>query len=68
MKTIRLAAGRGLRLNNLTEEMPKCLIEINKKPLLDRQLEVLNSCNINDIAIVKGYKEEKILDLLRPQY
>ena len=62
MNAIILAAGRGSRLKNLTDEIPKCLIEINKKSLLDRQLEVLNSCNINNIAIVKGYKEEKILD------
>ena len=62
MNAIILAAGRGSRLKNLTDERPKCLIEINKKSLLDRQLEVLNSCNINNIAIVKGYKEEKILD------
>tara|TARA_B100000900_G_C20549292_1_gene704032 strand:+ start:671 stop:1390 length:720 start_codon:yes stop_codon:yes gene_type:complete len=62
MNAIILAAGRGSRLKNLTDEIPKCLIEINKKSLLDRQLEVLNSCNINNISIVKGYKAEKISD------
>lgn len=58
MKAIILAAGRGSRMKNLTEERPKCLVELRGKALLDWQLEALQAAGITDIAIVTGYKRE----------
>jgi choline kinase len=58
MKAIILAAGRGSRMKNLTEERPKCLVELRGKALLDWQLEALHGAGITDIAIVTGYKRE----------
>jgi choline kinase len=58
MKAIILAAGRGSRMENLTEERPKCLVELRGKPLLDWQLEALNTAGISEVAIVTGYKRE----------
>lgn len=58
MKAIILAAGRGSRMKNLTDERPKCLAELRGKPLLDWQLTALREAGINDIAIVTGYKRE----------
>ena len=58
MKAIILAAGRGSRMKSLTAEKPKCLVEINGKPLLEWQLEALRGAGVNDIAIVTGYKKE----------
>ncbi len=58
MKAIILAAGRGSRMKNLTDEQPKCLVELRGKALLDRQLEALRAAGIADIAIVTGYKRE----------
>lgn len=58
MKAIILAAGRGSRMKDLTEERPKCLVELRGKALLDWQLEALRAAGINDIAIVTGYKRE----------
>ena len=58
MKAIILAAGRGSRMKSLTDEKPKCLIELNGKPLLEWQLEALRGAGIEDIAIVTGYKKE----------
>jgi hypothetical protein len=63
MKAIILAAGRGSRLKNLTDEKPKCLIEVRGKSLLNWQLEALNSADISDIAIVTGYKRELLANL-----
>ena len=40
-KLIILAAGRGSRINRLTKENPKALIEINKRSLLSYQLKFL---------------------------
>jgi len=60
MRAIILAAGRGSRLKSLTEDKPKCLIQLDKKPLLEWQLEALRGANITDIGIVVGYLSEKI--------
>jgi choline kinase len=60
MKAIILAAGRGSRMKNLTEERPKCLVELRGKTLLDWQLEALRDAGITDIAIVTGYKREQL--------
>lgn len=58
MKAIILAAGRGSRMKNMTDEQPKCLIELRGKPLLEWQLAALRAGGIDEIAIVTGYKKE----------
>lgn len=60
MKAIILAAGRGSRMKNMTKEMPKCLLKIRGKSLLERQLEAIRKAGITDIAIVTGYKHKLI--------
>ena len=62
MKAIILAAGRGSRMKNLTDECPKCLVELRGKPLLDWQLKALREAGITEIAIVTGYKRELLID------
>tara|TARA_B100000035_G_scaffold278357_1_gene257276 strand:- start:23986 stop:24705 length:720 start_codon:yes stop_codon:yes gene_type:complete len=62
MRAIILAAGRGSRLNNITKDKPKCLVEINKKTLLERQIDTFKKSNIIKISIVKGYLHEKIIN------
>tara|TARA_B100000989_G_scaffold53782_1_gene36049 strand:- start:16269 stop:16991 length:723 start_codon:yes stop_codon:yes gene_type:complete len=63
MNVIILAAGRGSRLKNLTKTIPKCLLKINEKSLLSRQLNIYNSINeIHEIAIVRGYLGERVKD------
>jgi len=58
MKAIILAAGRGSRMKDLTDDRPKCLVELRGKALLDWQLEALRSAGIVEIAIVTGYKRQ----------
>ena len=60
MKAIILAAGRGSRMNTLTDERPKCLVEVRGKPLLQWQLHALREAGISDIAIVTGYRREML--------
>jgi len=59
-KAIIIAAGLGSRLNPLTNDKPKCLLEIASKSILQHQIDTLRSCAIVDISVVKGYKKEKI--------
>lgn len=60
VKAVILAAGRGSRLGNLTDDRPKCMVELWGKPLLHWQLEALRGAGIEDVTIVRGYMAEKI--------
>lgn len=66
MKAVILAAGKGVRMLPLTLDRPKPLIEINGKPFLMHLLERLHTAGFEDkdIAIVVGYKGEKIEEFL----
>jgi len=58
VKAIILAAGRGSRMKSLTDDRPKCLVELRGKSLLEWQLDALRAAGITEIAIVTGYKRE----------
>ncbi len=58
MRAILLAAGRGSRMQHMTDAQPKCLVEVHGKPLLEWQLAALRAAGIDDIAIVTGYRRE----------
>ena len=60
MKVIILAAGKGERLYPLTKDIPKCMVKLFGKSILERQIEVFKQSKINQIVIVTGYKREKI--------
>ena len=59
MKAIFIAAGKGSRLGSLTNNLPKPLVDVNGKSIIERQINLLSKKNINDIVIVTGYKKEK---------
>ena len=61
MKAIILAAGQGTRLRPLTDDRPKCLVELAGRPLLDYQLEVLRAGGIKDIYVVAGYRADQVV-------
>ena len=67
MNAIILAAGMGTRLRPLTNEIPKCMVEVKGIPLVERQIQFLHEAGIQDITLVSGYKAEK-LDYLREKY
>ena len=56
MKAIIVAAGPGSRLMPITDERPKCLLEIGGKTILERALEALKENGVEDIVVVRGYK------------
>lgn len=60
MKAIILASGVGKRLQPLTNYIPKPLIRVRDKTILDYQLESLIRYGINDIVITTGPFKEKI--------
>lgn len=60
MKAIILAAGRGSRMKSMTNDMPKCLVPLKNRPLLDWQISALREAGIAEIAIVTGYRREML--------
>lgn len=60
MKAIILAAGRGSRMKEKTEILPKCLTELWGKSLLEWQIMALKTAGINEIGIVTGYHSDEI--------
>lgn len=55
-----LAAGRGRRLGAKVEEVPKCLLRVGGKTLLDHQLDMLESAGVRDICVVAGYQKRSV--------
>ena len=60
MRAILLCAGRGSRLDPLTRDQPKCLVEVAGKPILQHQLDALHASGIDDVAVVGGYRMARI--------
>ena len=58
MKIVVLAAGEGSRLRPLTNKVPKCMVKIKGKPIIDHQLDCYKQIGVDDIVIVKGYLAE----------
>ena len=60
MKALFLAGGMGTRLKPLTDEVPKPMVPIMNKPLLERSMANLKTYGISDIVISAGYKAKYI--------
>ena len=65
MKAIILAGGRGKRLRPITDKIPKPLIPINNKPLIERTIKYLKKYGITEIIISIGYKSDIIEKFLK---
>lgn len=60
MQLVILAGGLATRLFPLTSKVPKSMLEINKRPFLEYQLELLKEYEIKDVLLCLGYKGELI--------
>ena len=60
MKALLLAAGLGTRLRPITNIVPKCLVPINGKPLLEYWLENLSKVGIDEFLINTSYLSEEV--------
>lgn len=68
MKAVILAAGIASRLRPLTDDMPKCLLKVGEKNILELTIDNIIANNINEVIIVTGYFEEKIKDFVSKKY
>jgi choline kinase len=55
MKAIIIAAGRGRRLMPYTDQMPKCLVPVDDRTILDIQLEAFRAHGVDEVVIIRGY-------------
>jgi len=60
MRALILAAGRGSRMGRLADNRPKCLVELEGKPLIERQIAALRRGGADEIGVVRGYRAEMI--------
>lgn len=64
MKAVILAGGFGKRLRPLTESIPKPLVEIGGKTILERQIEWLGNNDVKEIILCIGFLKDKIIEYI----
>ena len=60
MKSVILAAGKGTRMRDLTNEVPKPMLRVEGQPILEHILRGLIASGIREFCIVTGYRAEAI--------
>ena len=60
MRALILAAGRGRRMGTVGDDRPKCLVELDGRPLLDRQIAALRRGGAQEIGVVRGYRSDML--------
>lgn len=55
MKTVIMAGGKGTRIASVASDIPKPMIKVCGKPILEYQIECLKRYHLTDITIVVGY-------------
>jgi phosphoenolpyruvate phosphomutase len=59
--SIILAATRGNALGELTEDRPKCMLDVGGEALLHRQVKALHRRGVLDVTVVTGYKDDAVV-------
>jgi glucose-1-phosphate thymidylyltransferase len=65
MKAVILAAGEGKRLRPFTETMPKVMLPVANRPVLEYVFDAVKDSGIDEIITVVGYKKEVIMEYFK---
>ncbi len=68
MKVIILSGGKGTRLPDSAKDIPKALVEVQGKLMIDHQIELLERHGLNDLRFSLGYRAEDIIRHLNGRY
>ena len=63
-----LSGGFGTRLGKITKKIPKALVEINNKPFIQLQLDLLEKNGFVDVILCLGHFSEKIIKFIENNY
>ncbi len=65
MKAVVLAAGEGKRLRPFTETMPKVMLPVANKPIIEYVFDAIKNTLIDEVIVVVGYKKEVIMEYFK---
>ncbi len=65
MKAVILAAGKGTRMKDITKNIPKPMVLLNDKPMLEHIIGLTKDAGITDFGIVVGYKQSIVMDYFK---
>ena len=68
MKAVILSAGQGKRLLPLTADIPKCILPVRDRTMIEWQIDELAKCGIDQVLVVLGYRADKVEKILRRRY
>lgn len=68
MKAVILAAGKATRMRPLSDSLPKCLLPVGGKPILQRVIENVAAAGIDQIGLVIGYRGEAIRSFVKERF
>ena len=68
MKAMILAAGYGKRLAPLTNDLPKPLLKVGDKTLIEHNIETLSKYGVKEIVINVSYLGQQIIDFLKDKF
>jgi dTDP-glucose pyrophosphorylase len=61
-KAVVLAAGRGKRMRELTSDIPKPMVQVHGKPVVEYIIEGLRDAGIEKVLLIVGYRKEIVID------
>lgn len=67
MQVVILAAGNGKRMGNLTKKVPKPMLKIKGKPLLEHKINALPK-EIDEVIIVIGYRGGQVMEYFKKSF
>ena len=68
MKALILAAGIGSRLKPISDNLPKAMVPVNGKSILEKQIENLKEQGILDIIVIAGYKADYLYEFIMHKF
>lgn len=68
MKVIILAGGKGTRLPNSAKDIPKSLVEVNGKPMLEHQVDLLAQHGLHDLRFSLGFRADQVINYLNGRF